>query len=498
MHGAGIGGGSFMLVHDRENKKNVVIDSRETAPLLSNTRMFDHGYKHSIMGGLSIAVPGEIAGYWDAHQQFGVLPWRELFQPTIDLCLNGFEVSRTLAVNVKLEKNNILKNDELKRLFACNRTNFDLIGEGDYMKNDKLAKTLKIIAREGPSAFYNGSLSDHIVSEIQLAGGVITQEDLLTYRVRRRSPLVFKLRGNLTLITVPPPAGGSILGFVLKAMQDYTLTEEELSLPYAVGTFYHRLAESMKFAFSRKERLADPDFSAQTTDCRDILSELFLSYAVAKIDEEQTYPIHYYGLLPWSDEHVTLEGGTAHLNILTDSYAVSMTTSINNGFGSKVVGKRTGIIYNNHMHEFWTDFKTCSSNLIHPQRRPISFISPAIVLSPESEVELIIGGAGGAFIPAAIAQVVIRLLWFKDSLKHAIDSRRFAHLLMPDMLMCERGYDQKLLAVLAEKGHRIYCFDSYLSGVYTAVQAIQVTRDNNDQKVIAYSDPRKGGSCRGT
>ncbi|KAI0984611.1 hypothetical protein GJ496_004555 [Pomphorhynchus laevis] len=453
-----------------------------------------------MLGGLSIAVPGELDGYGIAHQKFGKLPWHELFRPAIDFCLQGFAISRSLATTLKLERQAIIRNPMLRTLFVKNLTSMETYQEGDVIRHPILGKTLQIIANEGVDAFYNGSLSDKVVAEIREANGIINRDDLLAYSTSIRSSLNFKIDGDRTLITVPPPAAGSIVAFVLKAMQDFRLSEDELSLPYAVGVFHHRLVEAMKFAFSRKERLSDPDFLAKTKDCRDLVSELFLSYAVAKIDEDKTHPVHYYGLLPWSDEEIELEGGTSHLNVVTKDQIVSMTTSVSNGFGSKVMGYHTGIIYNNHMKEFWFDFKTCSTNLIFPLRRPISFMSPTIVVEPKGEGFIVIGGSGGAFIPSVIAQVIIKMIWFHKSMKESIDSRRFAHLLIPDTLLCERGYDPKLLNILKAKGHKIYCFDPYLGGVYTAVQAIRVQKhsSNPDEEIIeAYSDPRKGGGSAG-
>jgi gamma-glutamyltranspeptidase/glutathione hydrolase/leukotriene-C4 hydrolase len=208
----GIGGGLFLLHYDRKNEKMTVIDARETAPQNSDMNMFKSSSKTK--GGLSIAVPGEIKGYWQAHQMFGKLKWSELFQPAIEMCNNGFCMPQSQARILKYCESKIMSCDALRETF-CNKITNDLYKANNIVKRPKLAKTLEIIAKEGESAFYNGSLTQTIVDEIQSGGGIINKYDLNTYKCEIKEPVSYKLRNNVELFTVPSPSCGVLLNFIL-------------------------------------------------------------------------------------------------------------------------------------------------------------------------------------------------------------------------------------------------------------------------------------------
>lgn len=197
----------------REHEKITVIDARETAPLASTAHMFRDA-SDKTKGGLSVAVPGEIKGYWQAHQLFGKLPWNRLFQPAIEMCTNGFHLPASQARFVKYCETKILSSVELRECYFNSIKN-ELYKANAVLRRPKLAKTFEVLAREGADAFYNGSLTDTIVHEIQTNGGIITRHDLQSYECLVKEPISYMLKNGVLLNTVPSPSCGTLLNFIL-------------------------------------------------------------------------------------------------------------------------------------------------------------------------------------------------------------------------------------------------------------------------------------------
>lgn len=215
-HSMGIGGGFFMLYYNRKEEKVTVLDARETAPAASTSEMFSHHSKTK--GGLSIAVPGEIKGYWQAHKMFGQMKWSKLFQPTIEMCNNGFALPASQAKFLKYCESKILDSKPLRETYV-NRLNNQVYKENSMIKRPKLAKTLEVIAKEGESAFYNGSLTDSIIDEITSSGGIITKADLMNYECLIKQPVTYKMRNaGVVLNSAPAPSCGVLLNFILAIM----------------------------------------------------------------------------------------------------------------------------------------------------------------------------------------------------------------------------------------------------------------------------------------
>ena len=212
----GIGGGFFMLYYNRQNEKFTVIDARETAPLNSTLDMFNHS--NVINGGLSIAVPGEIKGYWKAHQLFGNLKWQKLFQPAIEMCNNGFCLPQTQHKFLKKYERCAQQNIEWRETYL-NETLNEIYKINTIIKRPKLGKTLEIISREGESSFYNGILTDKIVEEIKHYGGIMTKHDLNIYEPIVKDSVSVKLNNGYEIHTVPPPSCGILLNFMLQLLE---------------------------------------------------------------------------------------------------------------------------------------------------------------------------------------------------------------------------------------------------------------------------------------
>jgi gamma-glutamyltranspeptidase/glutathione hydrolase/leukotriene-C4 hydrolase len=216
----GIGGGFFMLHYSRKDEKITVLDARESAPLAATTDMFNAHSKTK--GGLSIAVPGELKGYATAHRLFGNTKWSRLFQPAIEMCSNGFALPASQAKFLKYCEPKILDSKPLRETFV-NVISNQIYKENSIIRRPKFARTLEVIAREGESAFYNGSLTDTVLDEITASGGIITKADLLNYECLIKEPVSYKLRSNIEINSVPAPSCGNLLNFILAILDGLLL-----------------------------------------------------------------------------------------------------------------------------------------------------------------------------------------------------------------------------------------------------------------------------------
>lgn len=402
----GIGGGFFMLHYSKKDEKITVIDARETAPMKSTADMFKNNSKTK--GGLSIAVPGEIKGYWLAHQMFGNLKWSTLFQPAIEMCYNGFQLPASQAKFLDYCESKILSSASLRETFV-NKLNNEIYKVNSIIKRPKLAKTLEIIAKEGESSFYNGSLTDTIVDEIQSNGGIITKHDLQSYECLIKEPITYKLKNSLLLHSAPAPSCGILLNFILGILDGYN--DYNADCIDSNTLFYHRFIEACKFGFGFRHLIGDDSFNDSTDLYKMLSDKKIITEYRDRINDTSTYPMSYYGSTNFVNDN-----GTAHTSIIaSNGDAVAVTSSINLVFGSKVMGDKTNIIYNNQMDDFSAPDSECNSfglpnysiNYIQPFKRPVSSMTPLIALDQEKNVRLVCGSSGGTRIITSTALVRI-------------------------------------------------------------------------------------------
>lgn len=487
----GVGGGHFMTIYNRANKTATTIIAREMAPGAANETMFttNPNKDASTFGGLAIGVPGEIMGYWEAHQRFGKLPWKELFQPTIKMCRNGFKIGSALAKAITGSQDVIRKMEGLSEIFIRDGK---LLKEGDVMYRTKLANTLERIANKGVSEFYNSSLSADIAKEVQDNGGIITKTDLSNYRVDIKEPLTVTLdEGERTVYSVRPPASGAVLEFILNIIDGYGFEKEDLSSEASRVLTYHRIIEAFKFAYAKRTELGDENFLNGTlqTLLKNMTSNHFAEYIRGRITDNMTHKTAYYDPSFYNTETY----GTSHLSVLAaNGDAVSVTSTINTYFGSKVRGQNTGIIYNNEMDDFsspnitnYFGLPPSPANFIKPGKRPLSSMCPAIIVNKDGDVELVIGASGGTKITTAVALVTMQTLWFGKNIKESIDSRRPHHQLIPPTIQYEKGFPWLIRYGLKKKGHNLT--ERAVGG--STVQGIHRVGDY----IYANSDFRKGG-----
>lgn len=492
-HSMGLGGGFLMTVYLKENLSSSVIDARETAPLNSSKTMFDGNQTLAREGGLSIAVPGELRGYAEAHKRFGSLPWEELIKPSIQLCTHGFKVSAHLAKHLQEYKDKILSDESLRVEFFNNATN-DVYKEGEILKRPNLGITLSEIASKGAEVLYTGDLHEAFLKDIESCGGIITKEDLLGYKPLTKPAVAVEIETPelFTLHTVPPPGSGLILVLILNILRNYNITAKDFKEIDDAVLMYHRISEAFKFAFAHRSQMGDSAFVNITQLMSNLQSKEYANSLWHEISDKMTHPVKFYKpMMETVNDH-----GTAQVSVLAENGdAVSVTSSINSHFGSLCLSSSTGIILNNGMDDFASPNITnyfgvppSPANYISPGKRPLSSMSPTILVNSKGDVHMVAGGAGGTRIITASALAMIRNLWLGEDIKVATDAPRFHHQLFPNAIQYENKFPQVYLDKLKEYGHSVQ--EDQLSSVFLGIV-------RNGEKLQTNVDYRKGGSVNG-
>lgn len=468
----GLGGGSIFTVMDSSGKVKI-INSRETVPGKFKPDLLETCPKtfQMVPGSAWIGVPGEIRGYEQAHKLYGKLPWASLFQPTIKLAREGFPIPAIQARYIPYVDTN--KTKPLRKLFSDKDGN--LLKAGDMMKHEKLADTLEMIANKGADAFYNGNIAEDLIRDIQEAGGTLTVQDLASYRATVTDAWAITL-GEYQMYFPPPPAGGIILSLILNIMKEYNLSPATLKQKEEKTLAYHRIIEAFKFANGLKKHIRDPGFSSEEI-AKKFAEDSFAKHIRSLISSEGTHDAQYYNITPYLDSV-----GTTHVSVLAeDGSAVSVTSTINHIFGSKVYSPRTGIILNNELSDF------CGkTNNMFPGEQPPSSMAPAVLKSASRT--LVIGSTGGSMITTGMASTLMNYLWFGKSLKEAIAAPVF-YVDSFNSVKFEPHFDQEVIEALKALGQKQYDGKIF----YNVVNAVE----KKDGCIRAVSDARKMGEAAG-
>jgi gamma-glutamyltranspeptidase/glutathione hydrolase len=372
----------------------------------------------------------------------------------------------------------IRKSPELARLFLVRD---EIPPEGEKLRQPELGETLKAIAEKGSQVFYQGWIAQAIADRLKRDGGILTLEDLKSYKSVWRAPVIGNYRKR-SVITMPPPSSGGIALIqmlnVLEGHQIHPVSQNS-------ATYLHLLSEAMKHAFAdRAQYLGDPDFVQVPT--QKLTSKDYAAWIRRRISPVRTHPPSFYGLASFKSE----QGGTTHFGVLDRAgNAVSCTLSINTQFGSKVLVAETGIIMNNHMDDFSIEPATPNvygligdeANSMQPRKRPLSSMTPTIILQGDRPA-LIVGASGGPRIISATLQTILNVIDFRMPVERAVASPRIHHQWMPNELSLESKIPASIRKSLERRGHVLRERSSL--GV---VQAILIRRG----KITAAADPRK-------
>ncbi|KAG9458273.1 hypothetical protein H6P81_002781 [Aristolochia fimbriata] len=429
---SGIGGGGFMVFRSARTGQAQAYNFRETAPLAATLNTYVDNPKAKLIGPLSIGVPGEIAGLYQAWLQHGRLPWKSLFQSSIKLARHGFEITSYLSAIIKKAGKLIMLDPGLREVLAPGGK---LLQTGDICYNPKLADTLEVISEQGPQAFYNGTIGERLVRDVQEVGGILTMEDLRQYTVGVGDAMAVNNMG-FTILGMPLPSSGTVgLGLILNILESFGTVDSAKSL-----LSLHRLLESIKHMLAVRMNLGDPNFVDVRKVVSDMLSMSYAEQIMQKILDNTTFPAAYY-LAEWSQLR---DHGTSHLCIVdADRNVLSLTTTINSHFGAAILSPATGIVLNNELDDFSVPgeptldkLPPAPSNYIQPNKRPLSSMSPIIVLK-DNQVAGAIGASGGLYIIPAVTQVFLSHFVLGMDPLAAVQHPRVYHKLIPNVVLYE-------------------------------------------------------------
>ena len=524
---SGIGGGCFILIYNATTGGSDVVDARETAPAGASEAMFEGKPTASTDGGAAVAVPGEVAGLWQAWQRRGRLPWARLVAPAAALA-QGFTVDAKLAQDIASLASSLPKMRAVEAaargpaaagapsayapLEAVFLPGGVPLVAGDTCRIPALSATLSELGAAGGGVFYGHAgfsprIARAMVADTAAAGGSLSMADLQGYSPIWRKPLSADVLG-VTLLGVPPPSsGGATVMAILQFLAGYPL-------PLAgagSGLGPQRMVEAFKHAFALRMRLGDPadPYNAQVGAVVAAMLSPGLAQQLRALSwDNATRPSHVYGgnwsvLAPPPEDH-----GTTHVSVVDGQRsAVALTSTINTGFGSKVL-TAAGVLMNDEMDDFSTPgvsnafgLAPSRANYIRPGKRPLSSMSPTIVLQG-GRVRLVAGASGGPRIITATAQTLLGVLALGRTPLAAVDAPRLHHQLLADVLKFELnhtlpgggglfpGTPGDELAALAARGHVLKGEDGF-NGTLGTVQL--VAQDMESGVLTAVSDVRKGG-----
>lgn len=452
-----IGGGGFMVMYDSETSKEYSIDYREKAPALSTRDMYlnDDGSFNdkylSTFGYLSIGVPGTVAGLWEVHKQFGSLPWSALIEDAINYAENGFYMTDYMADVLYKYNEKMSYFPETKKIFQKDYPNF----RNKKLFQKDLGKTLRVISLNGRDGFYKGEVAKKITDQMQLNGGLIQSADLENYNPVWREPIISSYRNNKIITMGPPSSGGIHIIQMLNILENYDLNE----LGHNSTDYINLLTEVMKHAYAdRSKYLGDPDFFDVPIDkiiSKKYSDEIFNSVALGhSVPAKDIHP----GMYLDNESHET-----THFSVVdADGNVVSSTYTLNSTFGSGVVIKETGILMNNEMDDFSAapgipnqfGLLGAKANEIVPAKRPLSSMTPTIVMK-DDELFFTTGSPGGSRIISAVLQSIINIIDFDMNLEQATFAKRIHHQWQPDILEIELSIDDDIKNSLKEMGYFI-------------------------------------------
>ena len=432
-----LGGGGF-LVYRLSNSSYGSLDFREKSPSQSTKNMFLDENENEVKGlstegGLSVGIPGTIAGLFKVYEKYATLPLNKLFEPAIKLAEQGYVLTKNQANSLNSNRYKINQLNDTILLF--NKT----FKEGDLFVNKALANSLKLILKNGRDEFYKGTIGKKIIRYVNSKNGILSQEDFENYEAKWRDPLTFKYK-DLNIISMgPPSSGGIILAQILKMIEPYNVNElDHNSLKYI-----QLLVEAERRSFAdRGKYLGDPDFNY--IPVKELLNKEYLLTRMNDFSFEKSTPSN---LISFGQVQMNESKETTHYSIV-DKFgnAVSVTTTLNGSYGSKLFPSDLGFFLNNEMDDF--SIKPGIPNMygliggeinaIEPNKRMLSSMTPTII-EKNNNLYLVLGSPGGPTIITSVLQTILNLEDFNFNINKAVNSPRFHHLFLPDLIFHENS-----------------------------------------------------------
>ena len=484
-HNSGIGGGCFLVIR-RANGEVVAIDGRETAPAKATRNMFLRDGKAvaelSQTGALASGVPGEVAAFHQAVTKFGKLPWKEHCLAAAKLAEAGFPVTRNYASRLAGVAKDIEKFPASRTIFL--KPDTSPWKSGDTLRQPDLAKTFRSMAEQGSDWFYRGPFAKATADWMKANGGLLTEADFAGYVAKSREPLRTTYRGHEIICFPPPSSGGVHVAQILNILEHFDLKALGANSP----DFVHVVAEAMKLAFAdRAHWLGDPDFAPVP---RGLVDKGYAAQLAKKIDLKKVTPVPKHNTPPNSTSDVFSKHTTHFSAADSDGNWVACTATINTSYGSKVVVPGTGVVLNNEMDDFSAQPGTANffglvgaeANAVAPGKRPLSSMSPTLVLRNGQPI-LSVGAAGGPTIITQTLLAIIHVVDFGRDPAEALAQPRFHQQWSPDELRIEKKFSVELLRELERRGHTLKELDSI-----GACQAVGRTKDGKG--FLGAHDPR--------
>ncbi|EHE1281701.1 gamma-glutamyltransferase [Salmonella enterica] len=479
-----LGGGGFMLLRTKDGA-TTAIDFREMAPAGATRDMFldeqgNPDSKKSLTSPLASGTPGTVAGLSLALEKYGSLPLNSVVRPAIKLAQEGFIVNDALADDLKTYGSEVLPHHENSK--AIFWKDGEPLKKGDKLVQQDLANSLTMIAENGPDAFYKGDIARQIAQQMQQNGGLITTDDLAAYQAVERTPVSGEYRGYQIFSMPPPSSGGIHIVQILNILENFDMNKYGFVSADAIQI----MAEAEKYAYAdRSEYLGDPDFV--NVPWQALTSKTYAKSIAGQIDINKAKPsseIRPGKLAPYESDQTT------HFSVVDkDGNAVAVTYTLNTTFGTGIVAGNTGILLNNQMDDFSAKpgvpnvygLVGGEANAVGPKKRPLSSMSPTIVVK-DGKTWLVTGSPGGSRIITTVLQMVVNTIDFGMNVAEATNAPRFHHQWLPDELRVEKGFSPDTLKLLEQKGQKVA-----LKEAMGSTQSIMVGPDG---ELYGASDPR--------